>query len=419
MKSSLWNVILRTGAARVYAAGASALSMMLAARVAGPVQHGFAAAAITWVSLTGTITYLSLGQVAMHRAAQARDGLGWLSPTVASLLVMTGLFTLVGWAGAAIGYAAGVTSLTAVPGVVVLVALATLPGYLWEQYGSALLIATGHVRIQNRAQVLGRTASLAVVALLVLNGWGAIGLVAGLLVGQWVVALVGTRVLLRVAGPLRFDWGVARSLVGDGLKLHLNAIGAFLFARASLLVVQHFGGAAETGRYQAALDLVNIGMIAAQAVTTVLYSHVSTVGANEAWAQQKQIIGRLVAATTVLSLVAIVLAPIVVPLLLSDNYLPTIRPLQVLLLSLPGMVIASSMAPQWIGRGLFLHASAVTFVIGLCSVGAAALLVPRYGAVGAAWGTVAAYGLAVLINAGMAIHVNRQARLGGAALSGT
>lgn len=402
----LWSLIFRTGAARLYSSAASALAMLIAARVAGPVEYGIASGALAWVTLTGTILYMSLGQVAIHHAAET-DGDGWLPPVLTSLLVLCAAFSLLGWIGLSTMRLVKVPSVQSIPAGVLLAACAILPAFIWEQYGSALLIATGRVNLQNRAQMIGRTVSLLAVVSLILLDWGSLGLVLGVVLGQCTVAVFGMRALFHRAHRLVFDWGTTKRLLRGGVRLHLNAIGAFLFAKAALLMVQHYGGPAETGRYQAALDVLTIGMVVTQAATSVLYSHVASVGVGRAWISQRLIVAKLAFLAVAASGIGIVLAPTAMPLVLGSQYREAVRPLQVLLLSLPGMVIAASMAPQWIGRGLFLQASAMTFIVGLISVGLSRLFVPIFGATGAAWATVGAYALSATINGVLALHLNR------------
>ena len=102
-------------------------------------------------------------------------------------------------------------------------------------------------------------------------------------------------------------------------------------------------------------------------------------------------------------MIGAVAAPLVMRLVGGREFLPAVPILRLLLLTTVGAAVSHVMASQWIGRGLFLQVSATSIVCGACAVVGSLLLVPRYGAIGAAWSTVGAYALGTVINLGLAL----------------
>src|SRR3954465_6802038 len=100
----LWRSIGFTSAARIYSVLAGAVSLILTARVLGPEGRGTVAAAVTWALLFSTLGYLSLGQVAIHRA-MGKPADEWLPPVLSALVAMTVMVTAAGWLVAAVLYA--------------------------------------------------------------------------------------------------------------------------------------------------------------------------------------------------------------------------------------------------------------------------------------------------------------------------
>src|SRR3954471_12825982 len=100
----LWRSIALTSAARIYSVAAGAISLVFTARVLGAEGRGTVAAATTWALLFSTLGYLSLGQVAIHRAT-GEPADEWLRPVLAVLVAMTCLVTAVGWVVAGVLYA--------------------------------------------------------------------------------------------------------------------------------------------------------------------------------------------------------------------------------------------------------------------------------------------------------------------------
>src|SRR5439155_11464037 len=126
----------------------------------------------------------------------------------------------------------------------------------------------------------------------------------------------------------------------------------------------------------------------------VMYGQVAQLGPVRAWASQRNVIVVLMLIVLAEAVVAAIFAPWGVPLLLGSKFEPAVGLLQTLLLGAVGMILATAMTPQWIGRGLFGQLSLVTIGLGVLSVAANVVLVPRYRAYGAAWASVGAYALA-------------------------
>src|ERR1017187_8589915 len=99
----LWRKIWFTSGARIYALAAGSLSLIISARALGPEGRGVVATAVTWALLLATVGHLSLGQVAIHRAA-GKPVPEWLGTTLAALLAMTASVVVIGWAVAAVIY---------------------------------------------------------------------------------------------------------------------------------------------------------------------------------------------------------------------------------------------------------------------------------------------------------------------------
>src|SRR3954451_6141553 len=123
----LWRRVAATTGARMYSLAAGAVGLIVSARVLGTEGRGFVATAVTWSMLFATVGYLSLGQVALHRAT-GRPPEEWLGPTLGVLLAMATVVTLIGWVAAGGLYlATGGAAYGHVPGYVLVLGFATLP----------------------------------------------------------------------------------------------------------------------------------------------------------------------------------------------------------------------------------------------------------------------------------------------------
>jgi O-antigen/teichoic acid export membrane protein len=408
----LWRSIGFTSGARIYSVATGALGLVITARTLGPDGRGTVAAAFTWTALFSTVGYLSLGQVANHRAT-GKPTDEWLPRVLPALVAMTAIVTVAGWVVAALLYLfSGGHAFGEMPVYALVLAFATLPFLIWEQYGSWLLVAVGKISFYNRREVAGRTLGLILIALLVgLAGAGVAGALVALLISQAVVAAAGLGYLRRlVAGRVWFDRAFLRGMVLDGMKLHLNAVGTFLYLEGAILVVQAARGPSETGPFQVAVQLLTVAFLIPQATSMVLFGEVTRLGPNGAWPSNRRVLFILSGFMALLAAAGFLLAPTLIPLVFGDAFKSAVPVFQILVLGVVGQTFSAVMAPQWISRGLFWQSSLLTMALGLCHLLACILLVDAYGMKGAAYSLLGVYTVSVFGNGIMALWVEHRVR---------
>lgn len=396
----LWKRIVPASGTRVYSALIGVLVLSVTAHHLGPEGRGQLATATTWGTMFATLGSLSLGQIAIHRAAAVSSNAeAWLAEGFAVLMWTCGAVTLACWTLAVLAYWSG-ASFGGLRPEWLLVAFLAVPLLIWEQYGGSLLMAREQLHVGNRAQVVGRSvAAMAVFALVGYAGWGVTGALVGTLIGQsisagWVFASLWSSVR-RLGPPSLQTW---KHYAVDGLKLHLNAIGAFMMSGADILMVNHYSGPSAAGFYQLGAQLVGLMLIVPQAVAMVAYGLVSKLGADAAWPKHRRLLVQTMVLMVVAASAAGVTAPWWVTLVAGQHFEATIELFRWQLLALLGMTFSAVMAPQWIARGYFWRASLLTLGVGMVGLGATAVLVPIYGAQGAVWSSLGASVLSVAAN---------------------
>lgn len=404
-----WGQVLATGLARTFGLLVSAVSLVVAARFLGPARHGELAATINWMNLLATLGSLSLGQVALHAiTGQRREE--WLGPTMATLLVLTGIIAAALGLGLAIGFAVGGPAWfgPVSPGLFALGAC-LLPLLIWDSYATPVVTAANRLQTYNVLQVTGRVLTLGLLIAGLAAGGRQAAVLAAIIGGNaWIVA-GSIRDLGRIAaGPLRPSLPLARRLLAGGLRLHWNAVATFFIMPIGVLVTNAVRGPAETGYYQLALQLFGALTVIPTSAAVVLYGHVARDGADGAWPVQRRVLVGMVALMTVAAILSAAIAPWMVTTLAGEAFAPSATVFRVMLLAMTGVTIASVMAPQWIGRGLFVQASALTVVLGFANFAATIWLVGRMGMLGAAWALVGTYVLFAAANLAMAIHCQRR-----------
>jgi O-antigen/teichoic acid export membrane protein len=393
--------------ARVYAVAAMAVTLALTARWLGPAGRGLVATVVTWSTLIGTLAHLSLGQVALEALAGRADDVARAAAARRALVaacVVVGRVVGLGLLGGRL--AVGADWLDGIPPWALVAVGALVPLYVWEQYGSYLLIARGRLRVYNLAQVAGRTLEMAVVAVLVgVMKVGPTGAIVGAVIAQLTISSATFLVARPAAAPLPGSVRpMLRSYLVRGIQLHPTAIGYVLFSSADILLVRHYRGAGATGIYQMATQLANVLVIVPAAASQVLFSQVGVLGAERAWQATRRLTAWTLLGVVGLAAIGYAMAPIPV-LVVGEPFRPVIPVFRLLLVSVLLRTFPTLMNPQWIGRGLFGQSAAVALLVGLTSVVGDVLLIPRYGVIGAAVASIAGGAVCLAFSVALAYRI--------------
>lgn len=406
----IWLSIAYASSAKIYSLLTGLLALVITARLLGPEGRGIIAAVTSWVGIFSTFGYLSLGQVALHRASKMR-GEPWLSTTLGSLLLIAGITTSLGWIVVLVCfYSSSGKIFNGLSAGNLIIGFASLPFLIWEQHGSSLLMAINKLSVYNLAQIIARTVAIVLICLFLLGlQWGVNAVLLATLIAQIILASAGLNILFANSETkILPELNTIKELLAGGIKLHLNAIGTFLFANANILMVQYYKGIEQTGHFQFAAQLSGILLIIPQSASMVLYEYISNLGADNAWTINKKILISLTIGMAAIAALSALVIPSLIPFVAGNRFTPSISVFKILLITLIGQTFSAVMAPQWICRGLFFQASAITLALGIFSVALNYSLIPAYGMHGAAWVSVITYTLAAIINLGMAVWVNNR-----------
>jgi O-antigen/teichoic acid export membrane protein len=409
----LWASIAHTSGAKVYTMLIGVIILALTARILGPDGRGQIIVITTWVGMFSTFAYLSLGQVALSRMVSDPDHQRF-NGVLGALIMMVLVVTLFCWLVGYLMYWWGIgLDFRKLPLVGLLIGSAALPFMIWEQYSSSLLMGLGRIGTYNFAQIVGRTLSLLVIVLLVvLLDCGVNGVLIGWFLGQIIVALGGIVFLIKFAQekgrlfpPDKIE---TKALLLGGAKLHLNAIGSFLFSSANLLILNHYHTSEAVGYFQMANQLLGVIMIIPSSAGMVIYGKVTRLGPNQAWPDNKRLLIQALMGVIVIGTLAALIAPQVITILAGETFHPAVEPFQWMLFGLIGMTFSSIMAPQWVARGYFWQTAGITILVGLISLVMNFLLIPFYGINGAVWAFLGTYLVSIVCNSIMALHCEKE-----------
>jgi O-antigen/teichoic acid export membrane protein len=378
-----------------------ALAGVLAARELGPAGRGIVTAVISWPMLLGHLSLVGLNVAASVRVARGRGAA--VPTTLASALVYS---VLVGGAvtlGAIVLIPPALAHLGGNADALAVWALLTIPTIVFADILMCVNVALGRVALANWCRVTGPILLLAGTVMLVSAHAVTPPRIVALTIGSGVVSLV-----VSAAGlPWRRIALNVRELFEDlrfGVKAHLASIVGLANVRLDLVLMSVFASAAQVGYYGVANNLMMPVMSLGAAAAILLTPRV----ASMASADSRAGIGAQVASIrdegrryffvgAAGALVLAPAAPFAVPLIFGHAFEPVVVLVWVLI---PGYIARTyttlinagtlGVRRPWVGNAT----EGAGFLI---TAALLPILLPRYGAVGAAITSTAAYCTSALV----------------------
>ena len=408
--------IMQTGGAKIYSVLLGIITLSITARWLGPEGRGIVASVITWVNIFTELAAVSLGSVLIFKATKDRDE-KWIPKMLGTLFGHTLIVTLLSWSLIALLYMAGhywglPNVLGEIPAIALLVGFIILPLGLWDVYSRDLLNIEDRLGVYNKFQIVGSTAnSLSIVVLVVVSGFGVLGVLFSKIIWQSIIAIGGIRDLIsHTSTKITYSYETYKDLLKNGLKMHLGTIGAIMTTSIDIIMVNAYLGNEQTGIYQLAVQMSQLMLIVSYSANTVLQGELTRKGVHGVWSYQKKILGLTLAFIIASAIFMGFTAKWWLIVLAGEEFRGAIIIFQLLLITIVVNTITTVMSVQWIGRGWFLLNSGITLFKGVMNIGLNALLIPKYGILGAVYATIAVITFSLCINIAMFIYCELDAR---------
>ena len=375
---------------------------VILARALGPEGRGEFVFALTVAALIAQVG--NIGLLSSNTYLAARDtGLvgpltvnsGWVTLWVA--VVALGVIEVARVLGWLPGFTLATSLLTCGVGAVTLGVL----------LGTNLLVGIGRVGLFNALQICTSVLNLVGIVIVALLGLGVASYLVVSLVSAGVVGALAAAALLERGRPaLNFDTGLFSRGVRYASKAYLSALLAFMMLRVSVFLVRTLLGPEDLGYYSVASQVTDtLGLVPAS-LALVLYPRL----VRQDLGRYRFMLRNLVAIAVPLAAACgafELLAEPFVRILFGAPFLPAVP---VLRWMLPGAfllgtttVVQQYVAASGLPRGLL-----GILALGLASgVALSLLLIPRYGATGAAMALSISYAVIFLLELGLAHRMSR------------
>ena len=275
------------------------------------------------------------------------------------------------------------------------IAAVSVPSQLLTLIGLNILLAMGKVREFNLLDLAGQSFVLinAIVALIILDGyietlviWNTM---TSILTGLAVALVLGISAKRLTASKWRADMALLGRMIQYGLKFHVSILVGIIIIRADLLVVNHYRSAAEAGVYSVASQFGLLLMLLPGVIATLLFPRVTA--EQDARGETTCKVTRYTTFIMFLCCVAAVPLSLLLPVLYGAAFSEATG---LLLILLPGVyliglesVLVQHFSALGLPRAIPIY-WIITLVLNLILV---FMLVPRYGAFGAAIASTISY----------------------------
>jgi O-antigen/teichoic acid export membrane protein len=279
------------------------------------------------------------------------------------------------------------------------IAAISIPFQLITLIGLNIFLAIGKIREFNLLDVVGQSFVLinSFLALLILHA-GLHTLITLNAVASVLVSLVIVFMLRSAARRLedadktwRSDLMLLKQMIGYGIKSHIAILAGTLIFRADLLVVNHFRNASEAGVYSLASQMATLLMMLPSVIATLLFPRVTA--EQDKTGNTTCVVARHTALVMLLCCLAAVPLSLLLPVVYGSVFTDATTQLLILLPGVFFIGLQSVLVQHFNAMGLPKAVPVfwvVTLVINLIMV---FLMVPRYGARGAAWASTISYSL--------------------------
>jgi O-antigen/teichoic acid export membrane protein len=379
--------------ARVGALVSLGLATVVVARIGGPRAVGVYALLRVLPGLLGVVVSAGLpGAIAYFLAGPTRDD----PRLVMSLLTMA---VVGGIAGALLWF------VVSVPLAASLFGDLSVGLVIWAGVTvfTQLLVATSKSCCQGSADLAGANwvilyeelmflPAYALLSILGLHGFAA--MIGGLLVADVATATFAWSRLARrglLARAERPAVPLARAVAGYGIRAQVGGVLTLLNLRLDFVVLSALAGTEVLGMYAIASKFAELLKIPAMALTYVLYPRYSGLSRSAATAEARSLLPRAGVGVALMAIPLGVATAFVVPALYGSAFRGAVAPAHILLVGLAFDGLAGVVTAYLYGIGRPGLNSLAVGVGVLFTVGLDLLLIPSFGAIGAAWASTAAY----------------------------
>jgi O-antigen/teichoic acid export membrane protein len=391
-RRSLASSALETFSANVVVSGLSLVNVLITARALGAAGRGEVAFLTTVAALTSQIATMGIQQANVNFAGSEPR---LLPALMSNSLVLAGLLGT-----AAAGILAGAVAIVpaiggSATGPLLALALVSLPVLILRIFLEFLAHAGYRFRLTNFSYLL-----IAILTCTVNGSLAVAGVLSvGTAVGAWIAgqALAATLLWWRLGGfrrrPQRPDVGLARRMLGFGLRAHGGRVMLLGNYRVDQWILGSVAGSRELGVYSVAVAWSETLFFISQALSQVQRPDLVRAKMEQAGQRAAAVLRVALAATILAGLAIAALAPVLCVGFFGEEFRDAVGLTRILACGALGIAALKVLGNALTAQGMPLRETAAIGVAFTAIVALDAALIPALGAEGAALASVIAYTL--------------------------
>jgi O-antigen/teichoic acid export membrane protein len=378
----------------VFSIIAGLLGSIILARILGPDKYGIFSALIIIPVIVVSLTHLGIRGSAIFHVGKGKYDKDELVSSIVLLLIFASILGII---------ISGVTYwIYDEPNFTLLLVglvLLVIPGRLAIIYFGGIFLGNDEIRKANQLNWITNAINTLLIALLVWGfGFEILGAIIAFLISATIVAYWG---FVQVRKSFRIRLKIHKEIILALLKLGLLFSVSFFIIqlnyRIDILLIEKLRDSAEVGLYSIGASIAEQLWQLPLAISIVVFSRSASASDQKEMTTMTTVLLRLSFLFAVFAAVVMFfLVPYLVPLIFGEEYIPSIRIIQLIL---PGIImvvifrilsghIAGIGKPEWT-LYIFLPALAINVLLNL-------LWIPSYGGEGAAMATNVSYSLGSL-----------------------
>jgi len=279
------------------------------------------------------------------------------------------------------------------------IAIASLPFNLLFIFLKNILLGKEHIGKMNLLGFYQAFIQLLLVLLfVVVLKLNVLGAVLCFLIGSFICSIISLYYVSKISDiRLKLNFKLANSSLRYGGKAYIGNLAQFLNYRLDIFLVAYFLNPAAVGFYGIAVGLAEKLWMVPGSIGTVLFPRVSSINTKEANKLTPIVARHTFFSVLVLAIILFIFSKHLIVLLFGKTYLPSVKPLLILLPGVVALSISKILTSDLAGRGkpqFGMVASCISLPINICLN---IILIPKWGISGAAFASTIAYWAATTV----------------------
>jgi O-antigen/teichoic acid export membrane protein len=369
---------------------------IIIARTLGPANKGIISVTLLYPSLFFTVFNLTAGMGIIHNMGKRLYAIKYFAGSGLLILAVTSGFAIL-FFFTTIGPLRDILY-KGVDARYLIIAGISIPFYLMLYYFSTILQGCMDIKGYNIANQFSSFSNLFFILIFV-SVWKltSLGAIIAALSGVIFGGLFSLFSVLKKSSGVSFDTKLTAILLTNGIQIHIGAIATFLFSQANIFILNYYAPPSEVGFYSVALNLANILLFFSISLEIGLYPKTAHASIEEAVKLVTIATRQIFLITAITALFLALCSKYIILVYGGTAFLPAMQPLLLLLPGVVLIVVPKILSTLWVRKGWFLPLTFIASGTALASLVFNMILIPTYGANGAAIATTLTYAFACLI----------------------